>query len=95
MAPLPNLYEQQLPSKHLKLAETDALGTVTLWTYFYKCINLTKSTAFDVHEIISTAEEDLVAAAYKIHAADAEKKDAILGEILEHAAQNAAQCDTD
>lgn len=87
MAPVPNLYKRQLPSKHQKLAEADALGTVTLWTHFYNCIDLTKSTAFDVHDVTSTAEEDLVAAAYKIYAGDAEKKDVILGEISEHAAQ--------
>ncbi|KAH8663719.1 hypothetical protein BGZ61DRAFT_539030 [Ilyonectria robusta] len=78
MAPLPNLYERQLPSKHQKLAEVDALGSVTLWTHFYNCIDFTKGTAFDVHDVTSTAEEDLVAAAYKIYASEAEKKDAIL-----------------
>lgn len=87
---MPNLYERQLPSKHQKLAEADALGSVTLWTHFYNCIDLTKGTAFDVHDVTSTADEDLVAAAYKIYASEAEKKDAILGEILEQSAQNAA-----
>lgn len=83
MAPLPNLYERKLPSKLQKLAEVDALGSVTLWTHFYNCIDFTKGTAFDVHDITSTAEEDLVAAAYKIYASEAEKEDAILGEIPE------------
>ncbi|KAH7118623.1 hypothetical protein B0J13DRAFT_196451 [Dactylonectria estremocensis] len=73
MTILPNFYNQSLPPNRQQQAEADPFGTVTLWTYFHNCINsLSSKSIIENHDLDAISQEDIVAAAFTIHAADAE-----------------------
>ena len=78
MSLVPNLYDARLPRRLQQKAEADPFGTVTLWTYFHNCLeHLADWAAMDDDEIIRTAEEDLVVAAFKLYASGSESKTAL------------------